>query len=187
MRLFKKKVKKKVKIYKITKTCYNNNMQNVFTPFCSLVLATGKNNFLGGRMYDYTVEMMRKYQPKEKVKWEGSPYYREVAEGLFIVTADGDRKPADKNVKELFRKTYERYVERRLHESRDPLAIFMFQGWYKPIFQRNRPRKGMVYIEDNVQQVIKVLPKLLKGERYGFPALRIIREEEGTEAFVLSR
>ena len=138
-------------------------------------------------MYDYTVEMMKKYQPESKEKYRRKPDYDMVAEGLFIVTDDGIRKPVDNSVRELFRKRYETYVKRRLHESKDPLAIFMFQGEYKPMLQRNRPRRGMTYIEDNLRQVIKELPKLPEGERYIFPALRIIREEEGTEAFVLSK
>ena len=86
-----------------------------------------------------------------------------------------------------FRRAYERYVSRRLSEIKEPLAIIMFQGTYKPIIPRNQPRNGMVYIEDNLRQVLRILPKLPNGEKYAFPALKILREEDGSEAFIFPR
>ena len=165
-------------------------MQDVFTPFCTLVLSAGKNIFFGGTMskkdYDYVVEMMKEYHSDDGIKKRCIIDYDAIAEGLCIATRS-ERKPVSFEVKAQFRRAYERYVSRRLSEIKEPLAIIMFQGIYNPIIPRNRPRNGMVYIEDNLRQVLRNLPKLPNGEKYAFPALKILREEDGSDAFIFPR
>ena len=136
--------------------------------------------------YDYVVEMMKEYHPDDGIKKPCVINYDAIAEQLCIVTRS-EKKPVSSEVKEKFREAYERYVIRRLSEIKEPLAIIMFQGTYNPIIPRNQPRKGMVYIEDNLRQVLRNLPKLPKGEKYAFPALKIIRSEDGSDAFIFSR
>ena len=134
--------------------------------------------------YDYVVEMMKEYHSDDGIKKRCIIDYDAIAEGLCIATRS-EKKPVSFDVKAQFRRAYERYVSRRLREINDPLAIIMFQGTYEPVILRNRPRNGMSYIEDNLRQVIKGLPKLSRGEHYVFPALKIIRAEDGSDAFIL--
>ena len=165
-------------------------MQNVFTPFCTFVLSACKNILFGGTMskkdYDYVVEMMKEYHSDDGIKKRCIIDYDAIAEGLCIATRS-EKKPVSFDVKAQFRRAYERYVSRRLSEIKEPLAIIMFQGIYNPIIPRNRPRSGMVYIEDNLRQVLRNLPKLPNGEKYAFPALKILREEDGSDAFIFPR
>lgn len=138
------------------------------------------------RDYDYVVEMMKAYHPENNQKRRYTINYDAIAEGLCIV-AGKERWPVRPKEKEQFRNAYKSYVSERLSKITDPVVTVMFQGTYDPIVRRNRPRKGMSYIEDNLKQVLKSLPRLESGEKYVFPALKIIRDEEGADAFVYPR
>ena len=177
-----------VEIYKKAKMCYNSSMQNVFTPFCILVLSAGKNIFLGGIMskkdYDYVVEMMRKYQEEEGTEYRID--YGMIAGNLIIDGKDG-KKEVSLDVKQRFMELYIIYVETLMKENKSPLAIFMFHGEHFKMVRRNPLRRGMVYIEDDLRAITKLLPELPEGEIYVFPALQIIRSEEGEEPFILVR
>ena len=156
--------------------------------FTSLVCKPRKNIFLGGIMlksdYDYVVEMMKEYHHEDDVKRWYVINYDAIADALCIATRS-KKWSGTSEVKNRFKEEYKSYVSRRLREINDPLAIIMFQGTYEPVILRNRPRNGMSYIEDNLRQVIKGLPKLSRGEHYVFPALKIIRAEDGSDAFIL--
>ena len=168
--------------------CYNSSTQNVFTPFCILSLSTCKNIFFGGTMsrsdYDYVVEAMKEYHSEDDGKRRCIINYDAIAEGLYISTRS-ERWPVSSEVKEQFKKAYKQYVSNRLEEINEPLVIIMFQGRYNRIIPRNRPRNGMHYVEDNLRQVLDSLPKLKAGEKYVFPALKIIRAEDSSDAFIL--
>ena len=168
--------------------CYNSSMQDVLTPFCNLVLPACKNIFLGGTMsksdYDYVVEAMKEYHSKDDEKRCYIINYDAIAEGLYIATRS-ERWPVSSELREQFKKSYKQYVSNRLEEINEPLVIIMFQGRYNRIIPRNLPRNGMHYVEDNLRQVLDSLPKLKAGEKYIFPALKIIRAEDGSDAFIL--
>ena len=136
--------------------------------------------------YDYTVEMMRKYQAQTDDEFWKEIDFSIISEGLYIVS-EGKRLEASDEVKRAFGKAYNKHVKSKIEEIGEKHAIVMFQGTYRRIIPRNSPRKGMVYIEDDVKQVTKKLPKLHKGDRYVFPALKIIISENGVDFFVFPR
>ena len=136
--------------------------------------------------YDYVVEAMKEYHSEDDEKKCCTINYDAIAEGLYIATGS-ERWPVSSELKEQFKKAYKRYVSNRLKEINEPLVIIMFQGRHNRIIPRNRPRNGMYYVEDNLRQVMKSLPKLKAGENYAFPALKIIRAEDGSDAFILPR
>ena len=114
-------------------------------------------------MYDYATEMMRKYeQEKETDIWKEVDYSI-ISDGLYIVSREGKR-PVDEEVRQTFKKKYKKYVKAKMTEIGDTYAIVMFQGTYRRIVPRNSPRNGMIYVEDNLRQVVKSLPKLERGE-----------------------
>lgn len=135
-------------------------------------------------MYDYTVEMMRKYHEEKGIEYKIN--YGKIAANLIIDGKNGKREASD-DVKRRFMELYMVYVETLLKETKSPLAIFMFQGTHFRMVHRNPLRRGMIYIEDDLREIIKLLPELPKGEFYVFPALKIIRSEEGVKPFVLIR
>lgn len=135
--------------------------------------------------YDYVVEMMKEYEPEDNQKRRCIINYEAIAEGLCI-TKGKVKVPASVEVKRKFREEYEKYVNRTLRMTKEPLAIIVFQGRYNPPRPINFHRKEMTYIEDCLSQVINSLPRLPKGEKYVFPILRIIKDEEGTDAFIIS-
>lgn len=137
-------------------------------------------------MYDYVYEMVKEYHAEDDDAREFRINYEAIAEKLCIASRK-ERWAVSSDVKEQFRRAYETYVERRIREIKDPLAIIMFQGTFKPIVPRNQPRRGMVYIEDNLRKITDTLPKLSRGEKYVFPALKIIRAENGTDVIIMSR
>lgn len=161
-------------------------MQDVVTPFYILVCQLVKIIFLEEKLYDYVYEVAKKYPYEEENNREVRIDYDEIAENLSIVSASG-RKPVTEDVRRTFEETYRDYVEERISEVDNPLAIFMFQGTYNPLAQINRPRRGMTYVSDYLREVTRKLPKLPKGERYVFPALKVIRTEVDTQVFVLNR
>lgn len=132
-------------------------------------------------MYDYAVEMMRKYHEEEGIEYKIN--YGEIAANLLIDGKDGKRKASD-DVKMRFMELYTVYVETLMKETQSPLAIFMFQGMHFRMVRRNPLRRGMIYIEDDLRAIIKLLPELPEGDFYVFPALKIIRSEEGVIPFV---
>lgn len=137
-------------------------------------------------MYDYATEMMRKYeQEKETDIWKEVDYSI-ISDGLYIVSREGKR-PVDEEVRQTFKKKYKKYVKAKMTEIGDTYAIVMFQGTYRRIVPRNSPRNGMIYVEDNLRQVVKSLTKLERGERYAFPALRIVKNEMGVDFLVFRR
>lgn len=136
--------------------------------------------------YDYVEEMVKEYHPDDGIIRRCVINYDAIAEGLCIVIRN-ERYPVSLEVRKQFRKDYEKYVSRRLREIKEPLAIIIFQGRYNPYIPRNPPRNGMAYIEDGLRQVLKSLPKPPKGGKYAFPALRIVREEDGSDAFIIPR
>ena len=137
-------------------------------------------------MYDYATEMMKKYeQEKETDIWKEVDYSI-ISDGLYIVSREGKR-PVDEEVRQTFKKKYKKYVKAKMTEIGDTYAIVMFQGTYRRIVPRNSPRNGMIYVEDNLRQVVKSLPKLERGERYAFPALRIVKNEMGVDFLVFRR
>lgn len=138
------------------------------------------------KYYDYTVEMMREnYEQTEAEFWKEIDFSI-ISDGLYIISG-GKRVEASDEVKKAFGKSYNKYVKSKIRKIGGKLAIVMFQGTYRRIIPRNSPRNGMVYIEDNLKQVTKKLPKLPKGERYVFPALKIIISENGVDFFVFPR
>ena len=138
------------------------------------------------KYYDYTVEMMREnYEQTEAEFWKEIDFSI-ISDGLYIISG-GKRVEASDEVKKAFGKSYNKYVKSKIRGIGGKLAIVMFQGTYRRIIPRNSPRNGMVYIEDNLKQVTKKLPKLPKGERYVFPALKIIISENGVDFFVFPR
>lgn len=136
-------------------------------------------------MYDYTVEMMKKYKEEKTEFWEEINFAC-ISESLCIVSK-GRIIEVDDKLKEAFRKKYKKHVKNKLRRLKDKYAIVMFQGTYKRIIPRNSPRRGMIYIEDNLKDVINELPKLKDGERYVFPALKVIKAENGTDFFIFQR
>lgn len=132
-------------------------------------------------MYDYAVKMMRKYQNEERTEYRIN--YEEIAANLIIDGKDGKREVSD-DIKQLFMKLYRIYVEAVLKETKSSLVIFMFQGTHFKMVRRNPLRKGMVYVEDDMGAITKVLPELPQGEFYVFPTLQIIRSENGEEPFI---
>lgn len=137
-------------------------------------------------MYDYTVEMMKKYPRESEYQYFEEIDFGIIAEGLCIVCG-GERISVDKKVKDSFKKKYKKYVTAKLNKLGDRYVILMLQGTYHRIVPRNTPRNGMEYIEDNLKPVIDSLPKLEQGQRYVFPALRIIKAEYGTDFLVFPR
>ena len=137
-------------------------------------------------MYDYTVEMMREYKPEKVESFEERIDFRIISDKLCVASKQG-RIPVSKKVKEAFRKKYKQYVTRKMEELGETYGIIMFQGTYNRIIPRNNPRNGMIYIEDNLKQVLKALPELEDGERYVFPALRVIKADYGIDYAVISR
>lgn len=135
-------------------------------------------------MYDYTVEMMRKYHEEEGIEYKIN--YAKIAANLIIDGKDGKKEASD-DIKQLFMKLYRIYVETLMKETKSPLAIFMFQGTHFKMVHRTPLRRGMIYIEDDLREIIKLLPELPKGDFYVFPVLKIIRSEEGVKPFVLIR
>ena len=140
------------------------------------------------KYYDYTVEMMRNYHGQTDAEFWKKIDFSIVSEELYIICR-GEKKEVTDEVRESFRKAYKKYINAKMKEigGKLKLAIVMFQGTYRRIIPRNSPRNGMSYIEDNVRQVVKQLPKLPKGERYVFPALKIIISENGVDFFVFPR
>ncbi len=138
------------------------------------------------KYYDYTVEMMRKNYEQTKAEFWKEIDFSIISDGLYIISG-GKRIEVSDETKETFRKKYRKYVINQMEKIGSRLAIVMFQGTYRRIIPRNSPRNGMSYIEDNVRQVVKQLPKLPKGERYVFPALKIIISENGVDFFVFPR
>ena len=140
------------------------------------------------KYYDYTVEMMRNYHEQTDAEFWKKIDFSIVSEELYIICR-GEKKEVTDEVRESFRKAYKKYINAKMKEIGEKLklAIVMFQGTYRRIIPRNSPRKGMSYIEDNVRQVVKQLPKLPKGERYVFLALKIIISENGVDFFVFPR
>ena len=138
------------------------------------------------KYYDYTVEMMREnYEQTEAEFWKKIDFSI-ISDGLYIISGEKIVEASDE-VKKAFGKSYNKYVKSKIREIGGKLAIVMFQGTYRRIIPRNSPRNGMVYIDDNLKQVTKKLPKLPKGERYVFPALKIIISENGVDFFVFPR
>ena len=138
------------------------------------------------KYYDYTVEMMREnYEQTEAEFWKEIDFSI-ISDGLYIISG-GKIVEASDEVKKAFGKAYNKYVKSKIREIGGKLAIVMFQGTYRRIIPRNSPRNGMVYIDDNLKQVTKKLPTLPKGERYVFPALKIIISENGVDFFVFPR
>ena len=138
------------------------------------------------KYYDYTVEMMREFQAQTDDEFWKEIDFSIISDGLYIIS-EGKRVEASDEVKKAFGKAYNKSVKSKIREIGGKLAIVMFQGTYRRIIPRNSPRNGMVYIEDNLKQVTKKLPKLPKGERYVFPALKIIISENGVDFFVFPR
>lgn len=137
-------------------------------------------------MYDYVVEMTKKHKGDDDEKVWREIDFSIISDELYIVSGR-ERREVTAEVRETFRKKYRKYVINRMENIGSGLAIVMFQGTYRRIIPRNSPRNGMSYIEDNVRQVVKQLPKLPKGERYVFPALKIIISENGVDFFVFPR
>lgn len=166
--------------------CYNRSMQDVITPFYILICHLVKIIFMEEEVYDYVYEVTKRYPCKNENNGEVRIDYDEIAKKLSIVSASG-RKPVTEGVRRTFEEAYRAYVEGCMRKVNNQLAIFMFQGTYKPLTQINRPRRGMTYVSDYLREVTRKLPKLPKGERYVFPALKVIRAEEDTKVFVLNR
>lgn len=137
-------------------------------------------------MYDYVVEMTKKHKGDDDEKVWREIDFSIISDELYIVSGR-ERREVTAEVRETFRKKYRKYVINRMENIGSGLAIVMFQGTYKRIIPRNSPRNGMRYIEDNLRQVTKQLPKLPKGERYVFPALKIIIAEYGVDFFVFPK
>ena len=178
----------KINSYYFTKKFENGIIKyaRCFTPFCSKYRQQEKIIFWEEtNMYDYTVEMMKKYEPEE-TKCQEEINFKCISECLCIVSK-GRRIEVNDKLKETFRKKYKKYVRNMLRSLKNKNAIIMFQGTYRRIIPRNSPRRGMVYIEDNLKSVIEALPKLKEGERYVFPALKVIKEENETDFFIFQR
>lgn len=133
-------------------------------------------------MYDYVLAASE--VPLSKIEGPSFDYAGDVAKKLCVVKKTGTR-PVSAKVKKRFRKEYEKYVERRLGEFSGQSVIIVFQEPHSPLKELRPKNNGRTYIEDNLKEVIKCLPYLQKGERYSFPALRIIVNPENLEFFVI--
>ena len=133
-------------------------------------------------MYDYVLETSRKVSHQKDV--HGIDYAGDVAKKLCVVKKTGTRTVSSK-VRKRFRKEYEKYVESRLGEIGKRAVTITFQEPHSPLEQVKPKNNGRIYIEDNLKDVMKCLPYLQRGERYSFPALRVIISHDHLEFFVI--
>lgn len=104
-------------------------------------------------------------------------YAEKVTKGLCIVKKTGTR-PVSARIKKSFKKKYEEYVERRLSEITEIPTTIIFQANQIPLARRNH-KLDIDFLEDNLKEVVKALPRLPLNENYQFPILKVEITEYG--------
>lgn len=110
-------------------------------------------------------------------------YAEEVTRGLRIVKKTGTR-PVSAGLKKSFKKEYRKYVEERLSEITQIPTTIIFQATQSPLARRNH-KVNIDFLEDNLKEVVRILPKLPTYENYEFPVLKVEITDAGRKFSII--